>query len=275
MHNCQTPYVKLYKTLLAYQGKDLYAEVLSHWLAESSAEIDWLKKFSAQSNAPVPEADQETLWRLYALSRVNDLLLLIFQPKDAHSSDWLGPTISRDEYRTFMNALGMREASPQAFSPFYHEIVIAEPAAKKASAISVTEFLWPGMMLGNMLFSRAGVRVNGGSDWLNCAIATTSTLYWAFRRKYRPHQDLSHGWGGNSQWRTRFRRDYHIGENYYFNVDGKNDLSADQSAKNASNELSVAERIELVTNRCFILSEKPHDDRWPYDDKMTIPSFQS
>lgn len=268
MHNCQTPYLKLYKALLAYQGKDLYAEVLSHWLAESTAEIDWLKKLSAQSNTPLPEADQETLWRLYALSRVNDLLLLIFQAKDAHSNDWPGPPISGEEYRTFMNALGMQEASPQPFSPFYHEIVVAAPAVKKESAISVTEFLWPGMTLGNMLFSRAGVRVNGGSDFLNCSTATTSTLYWTFRRKYRPHQDLSHGWGGNSQWRTRFRRDYHIGDSYFYNVDGKYDLSGEQPAKMAENDLSVPERIELLTNRCFILSEKPHDDCWPYDDKV-------
>ncbi len=270
MHDCQTPYVKLYNLLLDYQGKVLYADVLSPWLAENAAEMEWLKAFSIISGNPVPAATQESLWRLYALSRVNDLLLLTFQPSQAHSNDWPGPLISKDEYRTFMKALGMQEASPQAFSPFYHEIVAATPAGKKDLPISVEEFFWPGMMLGNMLFSRAGVNVTGGSDFLNSVTATASTLYWTFRRKYRPHQDLSHGWGGNSQWRTRFRRDYHIGKNYYFNVDGKYDLAKGQSSAMTDDDLNVSERIELVTNRCFIRSGKSHDDCWPYDDQIMI-----
>ncbi len=275
MHEQQTPYVKLYEALLGYQGKALHADVLSPWLAENITEIKWLKEFAAQSAASVPAVDQETLWRLYALSRVNDLLLMTFQATDAHSSDWAGPPITPDEYRAFMIALGMTELSPPPFSPFYYEIVTATPASEKDTAISVTEVFWPGMMLGNMLFSRAGVSISGGSDFLNCITATSSMLYWTFRRKYRPYQDLSHGWGGNSQWRTRFRRDYHIGENYHFNVDGKYDLANTKSSAMNDEDLSVAERIELLTNRCFIHSEKNHNDHWPYDDKIIIQSPES
>lgn len=275
MHECQTPYVKLYESLLGNGEKNIYSEVLSPWLAENTAEIDWLKAIAGQSGNPMPVVDQEKLWRLYALSRVNDLLLLTFQPAEPHSSDWPGPPINVNEYRTFMKALGMREISPASFSPFYHEIVAASPTGKKDLPISVEEFFWPGMMLGDMLFSRAGVKVNGGNDFLNTVSATASTLYWTFRRKYRPYQDLSHGWGGNSQWRTHFRRDYHIGENYHFNVDGKYDLSETKSSAMGDEELSIAERIELLTNRCFILSAKPHNDRWPYDDKVIIQSSES
>lgn len=70
--------------------------------------------------------------------------------------------------------------------------------------------------------------------------------------------------GGNSQWRTRFRRDYRIGRTYYFNVDGKHDLWNPLSAKDRDG-LAREERIELLISRCFIIAKKPHDDLYPYD----------
>ncbi|MFD0531918.1 hypothetical protein ACFQ1I_43790 [Kitasatospora arboriphila] len=45
------------------------------------------------------------------------------------------------------------------FDPFLHEIVEVEQADDPAAPIEVTEVLWPGLMLGELLFSRAGVRV--------------------------------------------------------------------------------------------------------------------
>ncbi|WP_437297214.1 hypothetical protein [Sorangium sp. So ce426] len=110
----------------------------------------------------------------------------------------------------------------------------------------------------------------GGSDVIRKGIAESSTMYWAYRRKNRPQQDLSQGWGSNSQWRTAFRRDYRVGQTSYYNVDGKRDLSALESTVEDDEGLTREERVELLTNRCFIFTAKPHDDLWPYDDKLQI-----
>jgi hypothetical protein len=121
-------------------------------------------------------------------------------------------------------------------------------------------------MLGGMLFSRAGARVSGGRRLIRKVVAESSTLYWAYRRKNRPYQDLSHGWGSDSQWRTRFRRDYRCGPQLLYNVDGTHDMDVPDATADDSDSLSRDERIELLTNRCFILTARPHNDLWPYDD---------
>jgi hypothetical protein len=106
----------------------------------------------------------------------------------------------------------------------------------------------------------------------NCGYSTlsaASTLYWADRRKGRPVNDLSDGWGSNSRWRTSFRRDYVVGDTRFYNVDGKYDLAAqaaDAADAGHSPALSLAERIELLTQRCLVSSTKAHEELWPYDD---------
>ncbi|XLZ70231.1 hypothetical protein ABT364_27455 [Massilia sp. SR12] len=207
---------------------------------------------SLRRGTPIPPIDDEESWALYALSRALDLLI------------GTGPAIPVDQYVAFVEALGMKVLQPQQFSPFFHEVVALEPSASSLGAATIQEFIWPCVMLGEMLVSRAGVRVSAGAQVLTPGVADASTLYWTYLRTLRPHQDLSHGWGGNSQWRTRFRRDFAIDGKYYFNVDGKRDL-ATQSDEDESG-LSLGERIELLTNRCFVRCEKPHDDLWPYDD---------
>lgn len=124
-------------------------------------------------------------------------------------------------------------------------------------------------MLGNMLFARGGVDVCAGKIIFKPGIADASTLYWADRRKGRPVNDLSHGWGSNSQWRTSFRRDYVAGDTRFYNVDGKYDLAeqaADAADTGRSPVLTLAERIELLTQRCLVSSTTAHDDLFPYDD---------
>ena len=37
----------------------------------------------------------------------------------------------------------------------------------------------------------------------------------------------------------------------------------------AREDLEPAERVELLTNRCFIHCRKQHANRWPYDDTYT------
>ena len=81
------------------------------------------------------------------------------------------------------------------------------------------------------------------------------------------------GWGSNSQWRTAFRRDYQIGGDFFFNVDGVHDLAYQTSGADRD-DLTQQERIELLIHRHFITVDKPHEDLWPYDDvyRMAVRS---
>lgn len=123
---------------------------------------------------------------------------------------------------------------------------------------------------------RAGVSAIGGRHVCSAPLAQTSTLYWAYRRKYRPYVDLSHGWGSNSQWRTSFRRDYRIDGHLYYNVDGEHDLSLHKltgpcsGSGNETDSLTRQERLELLIHRCFITTDKPGSALWPYDDKVVL-----
>jgi hypothetical protein len=125
---------------------------------------------------------------------------------------------------------------------------------------------WPALMLGDMMFSRAGVAVTGGRAHIRKEIAETSTMYWAFRRRNRRIYDLSVGWGSNSQWRTSFRRDYRIARSLYFNVDdAPNDL-AQPSPPASPDDPPLPARLELLLHRCFITLPDPEEYCFPFND---------
>ena len=271
MHSDQFPYYQLYEKLTDFSGAGAYQSVLAPWVESHREEVHWLRAFGERTGDPIPPATIEGLWRLYALSRVNEVLLLRFQQGNADGSNYEGPELSVREYRRFAESLGLEAVSAGRFSPFFHEIVTAEPAENPSTPISLAGEYWPALMLGGMMFSRAGVAVCANKDYIQPAIAMSSTIYWAFRRKYRPCSDLSHGWGSNSQWRTSFRRDYRIGGRFHFNVDGEHDLAKGRSYRGGEDDLTQAERIELLMNRCFIKAAKPHDDLWPYGDRYSVP----
>jgi hypothetical protein len=282
MHSVQVPYRQLFESLLAYQGRSVYIDLLTPWLTANADERDWLRSFASRPANPIPPAQDEDLWRLYALSRVDQLLLLHFQGGKADGSGWQAPPISYDEYVAFARALSLAVVEVNSFSPFYHEIVEVEEAADSWQPVSVRGLYWPCLMLGEMLFSRAGVRVCGGRNVIRKEVAESSLLYWTFCRNKRRCTDLSHGWGSNSQWRTDFRRDYHIGQKFYYNVDGEHELSVLETLREDEDGLTSIERLtrrlrreltseeweELVTNRCFILTTKLDGDLWPYEFKV-------
>lgn len=252
----------LYDAVLAYEGPELHADLLQPWLRQHGAVREWLIDFARRPGAPVPPASLDELHGLYAANRVNDILLGAFQPPTV--AGWPEPRINLGQYVAFMTALGFEVAQPAAFSPFYHELVDVTPQADDTAPVEVTGTFWPCLMLGNMLFSRAGVKVCAGRLWLRPELATATTLYWAFCRRHRPYHDLSHGWGGNSQWRTNFRRDYRFGRDIHFNVDAKRDVTHVDPPGSDPCPLTLEERIELVTHRCFVTQPKPHDDLFPY-----------
>jgi hypothetical protein len=252
------PYRQLYSAIDDYEGDALNGEVLRPWLARQDAQRRWLGEFQSRAGSPIPPVSDEESWELYALSRVVDVLNLSFAPWQG--SEWKMPKVTPNEMAAFMEGLGFERITRGSFHPFFHEIVSVEQAAEPSTPPEVVTEHWPGWRLGPLLISRAGCTVRAGSEHMVKEIAETSTLYWAFARHTRRTQDLSVGWGSNSQWRTRFRRDYELGGTLHYNTDGRGDH------RNPPDEdLTDAEKLELLRNRCFVRCPKPHDDRWPYD----------
>ena len=269
MYATQAPVRELYERIMAYDGCDCFAEVLSPWLGENSAEVGWLAEVAGKEQDAWRPTGEE-LCRLYAFARVNELLLLAFQSPPPEG--WPGPRLSREQYGAFLVGLGMKIVVEAKFDPLFHEIVAVESDRDFRAPIELAREIWPGAMLGDLVFSRAGTAVRAGACEIAPAIASGSTLYWAHRRHHRPAVDLSVGWGGNSQWRTAFRRDYVTASTSCFNADGaRNVRDPAPDDHPAHDELSVEQRIELLTHRCFVRTELPHEDRWPYDDRLAVP----
>ncbi|WP_426388901.1 hypothetical protein [Variovorax sp. R-27] len=267
MDASQLSHVGLFRAILSIDPQaDLFHELLSPWIA---GEREWLTAFEQQTSPEPIEIDDS--WRLYALSRINQILLMAFQ-RGTHDI-WEGPALTMPEYLAFMTGLGFRVVDEPAYSPFFHEIVEvveADGTSPRQDYIDLERVDWPALMLGPMMFSRAGVAVSCVSGALQPEIATSSTLYWAHRRKYRPREDLADGWGSNSQWATQFRRDYILGDKLLFNADGKYDLN-DSGLRMREDGLTRAERIELLTHGCFVRCEKPDNDLDPYSDRILLP----
>lgn len=258
MHEDQEPYRLLYHAFYDYEGSDVYSDLVRPWLAERDGERRWFEAFARRTGSPIPAATVEDLWRLYALSRIEQLLQSGLSPGDSENDGLAG-------YIGFMESFGLRRIGPAAFHPFFHEIVTVDPAEDEDAAATVVQEYWPGYMLGPLLIARAGCRISAGAAVIDKQIAEKSTLYWAVQRHGRPASDLSHGWGSNSGWRTTFRRDYLLDGVCHYNVDARRDL------RPPADDLDDSERLELLRFRSFIKCGKPHDDRWPYNDTHREP----
>ncbi len=203
------------------------------------------------------------LCELYALSRVNDLLLLPFQPAAPDEAERERPVapLTLADYLAFRERLGLQAENPSGFHPFTCEIVTAEPAADPDASAQLMAVQWPALFFGDLLISRAGVRVRAGAKQLDPAIASSSPLLFAHRRRARPTADLSMGWGHNSQWRTAFRRDYRDAATLYYNVDGRIDAWTPSPAADTSfmsrDHLSPRQRYSATVHRCRIVSTDP------------------
>lgn len=262
MHSDQLPYRQLHDEMLEYDGDALFDEVLAPWLRAQDGERRWLDAMRTRRGDPVPTVRQEESGRLYALSRIVQLLELSFTPRTL-AEGWTVAPVSRDEFARFMDALGLEPVERAGFHPFYHEVVTVDQAPEEDAAPELAETLWPGYMLGPLQISRGGVRVRAGRRHLVKEIAEGSTLYWAYARNNRRTEDLSRGWGGNSQWRTGFRRDYALDGALHYNVDARD------PGPGAGIDFTAAERAELLRHRCFVTCTRPSDDLFPYGLRLT------
>ncbi len=272
---------EIYHQLRGYTGSDAYADVIGPWLG---ARGRWLTDLLA----PLAECGAwrrdeyvfgDLLEQAYALGRVNDLLLLGVQPPlpEGLEQPWAHamhletpwPEISLDEYTATFTALGMATVDVPVFEPFFHEIVTVEQAPDPDHPIEIVEAVWPCLMLGQMLFSRAGVRVRAGTNHAVAGIAGQSTLHEVFLRRHRPSSDMSFGWGHNSQWKTDFRRDYLTTEAYNFNIDGRISLNSPDLDPDG---LTVTTRRELLQHRCLVrdMPQVTDRDSWPGDYRLAV-----
>lgn len=248
--------------------------ILQPWLAENGARCAvWLQRFTDASKG-VPVVPQEDSNGLYAASRVSQLLLRRFQPFLNTELKHHGPALeSIAAYQRFFIALGMYVESPVEFSPFYHEIVQVEEASDPQQPPVLLARFWPCLMLGDLMFSRAGVRISVGRDIMDKSVAESSMLFWGYTRSNRPYQDLSHGFGSNSQWRTGFRRDYRMGGDFYLNVDGRCYVT-EEPFPEAPDPLPAKVRAELVKFHHYVRADSTalEKEPFPYEYYLKMPA---
>jgi hypothetical protein len=223
------------------------------------------------------EALRADSWSMYAASRVRDVLLLAHQPEPDESGDtqdqdeWLHrrspgfPAISVDRFVELFGIFGARPVANTTFFPALHEIVECRPASTDDGAIEVVEQLWPPLMIDDLVFCRGGVVVAAGPDVARPGVADRSTLHFEYWRRHRRTNDLSMGWGHNSQWRTEFRRDFVTTRSTVYNFDGRVDPESAAPDHEASEiaPLTRAERIEFTMNRSM-LRRTASDDVWGF-----------
>lgn len=274
MYHSQLPWVELYRALLDLSDADgdAYPTLLQPWLAREADEARWRLEFAWRTQQDWTAASSEDLCRLYAMFRVTSLLLLRFQQSradaatdDADAEDYAGPPITAEGFLAFHEALGLRVPRTPAYHPFFHEIVAVETRSDAAANVAVIEARWPALMLGNLLYLRAGCVVAAGAQHVIKSVAEHSTLYWTFRRRDRPCRDLSHGWGSNSQWSTALRRDYLTPAAYHYNVDAGNPLPSPGTTADA------ALMHELLRHRGLVRTVADDSDLFPYDYTFVEP----
>ncbi|PKV90151.1 hypothetical protein [Streptomyces sp. TLI_146] len=256
---------RLFNALESYERHDAFAEVLEPWLRSSGAGLRERLAPLAVYGAWRRESYEfgDLLELAYALLRVNDVLLLGFQPDLPPGAEQVlkhylhmkreWPRITLDQYLTLFTALGMTPVGQGAFDPFWHEIVSVEQAKDPDTPITVTATVWPGLMFGELLFSRAGVRVRAGTSHAVAGVADRYPVHGVFIRRHREAICGSEFCGSNSQWKTDFRRDYRTATADHFNVDGEKDIDGPGEEPHMTPE----ERRDLLRHRGLV--------RWPAD----------
>ena len=273
--------------------------------------MDRYKRRSGKDTYTVNIEDQWQLWQFYALSKISEYLLLPFQmpatgelrgPGDYIASKWFAREgllerfnryvaecpISVDDYVAYFEMLGFESQEPKEFNPFDCEIVRVDEAEPAREAIRLIEVLWPALYFGDMLFSRSGVRILAGKDVMDKGVAEESTLYWSYWRLGRETEDLSHGWGSNSQWSTDLRRDYRDSMGTWLNVDynlttlklrfveGRTEDGMEYRLCRSidpkrEEKIDVAKRIEILRYRSQLKDWGQDEYIWPYYDTIHIP----
>ena len=202
------------------------------WMSDLARRFEIVVARFDDTMAYEPEDDglAQTLCQLYAASRVRDVLLLTHQPVSADDSvreldEALGRkqpvfrAVPVDQVTEFFAAIGCRPVTEASFDPILHEILTCKAAGHPGSPIEITGQAWPALMIGELVFTRAGVHVQAGSAHAVPGMADRSTLHWEYWRRHRTTWDGSFWWGHNSQWKTALRRDYITSRGHVYDFD--------------------------------------------------------
>ncbi|NNE88415.1 MAG: hypothetical protein HKN27_10100 [Silicimonas sp.] len=249
MHQNQSTYRTLCEAVWAYDGPSLFDDLLAPWLDTAQAEIAWLCDLTPVLASLPSKLPREDLWRLYALTRLLDVIRLGMAPLATPH------TIEPEEYTRFAEALSLTAVEPSSYHPFWHEVVAIEVAVSQSAMPRLVRTQWATLMLGPLLISRGGATVNAGSDVMNPDVALKSTLYWAYVRNGRSTRDLGSDWGSNSQWRTEHRLDYATQTEFHFNKGGTGETF---------DETPLIDALELLRYRCCLTSRRYDGPDFPH-----------
>lgn len=265
----------LYYKIFEFEGDNLYNELLLPWLEQSSY-IDFINEVANNLYDSHTNLNDIHSIELYALTRVLDILTLPFQESRTdltrihlNKERWKGHSITVSEYTKFIEALGLQVIQPSIFHPFECEIFEAK---LDESNFEIVDTIFPAVMLKNLMIKRAGVFITVDNTY-DLKNINTSTMYWTFRRNNRPCEDLSHGWGSNSQWSTRHRVDLKTKDGYVYNETGEISLNVSEKHLKPKHNmyllednLSLNDGIELVRYRQLI-SKSNDNGLYPYHFK--------
>lgn len=250
--------------LLAFAARQEWMADLAR-RAESVARIDATAPFE-----PGNDDLRKTLYELYAASRVRDALLMAHQPGPANDrvrelDEALGReqpgfrSVPVDQITRFFAAIGCKPITEGGFDPILHEIITCENAGEPDAPIQVTGHAWPALMIGELVFTRAGVHVRAGSAHAVPGIADRSTLHWEYWRRHRTTSDGSFWWGQNSQWKTELRRDYITTRGHVYDFDALSSYSRRTRqflTGDSVPEPLTADQAGFIKNRCQLRTDK-------------------
>ncbi|SFB95945.1 hypothetical protein [Pragia fontium] len=261
----------LFYNITNYQGDKIFNDELVPWLDANERDFsNFIKKVSNLTIDVnnVAHISDETSWQLYALSRVLDCLTQCFQYKDRVAINSKEPFISQEQYISFAQRLGLSIKTPEVFNPFFYEIIRAESGKPN---FDILEICYPALMLDHLLINRGGVVISMSPSEYNIDLVNNAEIYWAYTRSHRASNDLSHGWGSNSQWRTGFRFDFECSNGFIYNSQGSVDLNLTSDSTFQilqEDSLLLFEARELTMYRHFITSTRDDDDLFPYNYKF-------
>jgi hypothetical protein len=199
-----------------------------------------------------------------------DVLLLAHQPgpvpapvleldQALHREQPVFRPVPVDQITGFFAHIGCQPVTEKSFDPILHEIITCQAANDPAAPIQITGQAWPALMIGELVFTRAGVHVRAGSAHAISGIADRSKLRWAYWRRHRITVDGSFWWGHNSQWRTELRRDYLTSSGHVYDYDAFSSFSRLRTAW-ADHDLPplTTDQASFIKNRCQLrTSDEP------------------
>ena len=225
-----------------------------------------------------PETDDllTTLWELYAASRVRDVLLFGHQPAPVEDSvRELDKALYRepprfrpvgiDEVIRFFAAIGAQPVTEASFDPILHEVVTCEASEDEEAPIQIIGQAWPALMIGELVFTRAGVHIKAGAAHAVPGIADRSTLEWEYWRRHRHTSDGSFWWGSNSQWRTEIRRDYITSSGCVYDYDAFSSFRRRNrllTQDDRADQPLTADQESFIKNRCGLRTEVDPDSKY-------------